>query len=330
MDKLTRRSFLKRSALASLAGAAVLAGRRGSAAAGAAAPKATLIEVARCDGCAGRDGPQCVLACRRKNAARFPEPQKPLLDYWPRKGYEDWSGKRQATDRLTPYNWLYVQTVRVEGRTLNIVRRCMHCDNPPCARLCPFGAIEAKRDGSVVIDAEVCFGGAKCRDVCPWGIPARQAGVGLYMKLAPQLAGGGVMYKCDQCHDLIAAGERPACVAACPRGAMTFGGREEIRALTEKRRGELNGHVYGVKENGGTATFYLSPVPFAAIDEALRRQGHIDGKPGRPGMPAGIANRLEELDGWGRSVLIAPVATAVAAGWAAYRTLNAEGGEDGE
>ena len=46
----------------------------------------------------------------------------------------------------------------------------------------------------------------------------RQAGVGLYLKLAPKLGGGGVMYKCDMCHDLIQQGKNPACVAACPQG----------------------------------------------------------------------------------------------------------------
>jgi Fe-S-cluster-containing dehydrogenase component len=38
--------------------------------------------------------------------------------------------------------------------------------------------------GNTVIDHSICFGGAKCRDVCPWGIPQRQASVGIYLKLA--------------------------------------------------------------------------------------------------------------------------------------------------
>ncbi|UTW69420.1 4Fe-4S dicluster domain-containing protein [Anaerobacillus sp. HL2] len=81
----------------------------------------------------------------------------------------------------------------------------MHCIDAPCQKLCPFGVIRKKPNkGAVKIDTNFCMGGAKCRTVCPWDIPQRQAGVGLYMKLAPDLAGGGVMYKCDMCSDLLA------------------------------------------------------------------------------------------------------------------------------
>lgn len=102
--------------------------------------------------------------------------------------------KKYLRDRLTPYNWLYVQKVTVDGKTV-YAPAALHADRdePTCAYLCPFGAIAKNGDGSVVIDPDGCFGGAKCRDVCPWGVPMRQAGVGLYLKLAPKLGGGGVM-----------------------------------------------------------------------------------------------------------------------------------------
>lgn len=57
-------------------------------------------------------------------------------------------------------------------------RRCMHCDNPPCANVCPFAAHTKTDEGAVVINPDLCFGGAKCRDVCPWGIPQQQAAWG--------------------------------------------------------------------------------------------------------------------------------------------------------
>jgi len=34
--------------------------------------------------------------------------------------------------------------------------------------------MEKTAEGAVVIDHESCFGGAKCRSVCPWNIPQRQ------------------------------------------------------------------------------------------------------------------------------------------------------------
>ena len=218
MDKISRRSFFRRTAAAGAAGAVIMAKGAASANAATGQPMATVIDLTRCDGCANQKTPLCVSACQTKNRSRFPEPVKPIMDYWPRKGFEDWSDKKGLRDRLTPYNWLYVQKVTVDGKTVYAPRRCMHCDEPTCAYLCPFGVIAKNGDGSVVIDPDGCFGGAKCRDVCPWGVPMRQAGVGLYLKLAPKLGGGGVMYKCDMCHDLVQQGKSPACVNACPQG----------------------------------------------------------------------------------------------------------------
>src|SRR5690606_34256316 len=143
--------------------------------------------------------------------------------------------RRDLTDRLTPYNWLAVQQVEVDGVTVSIPRRCMHCDNPACVNLCPFGASEKRPTGAVVINEELCFGGAKCRDVCPWGIRQRQAGVGLYLKVAPQYVGGGVMYACDLCSRRLDQGRVPACVEACPRGAMEVGPKEAMRQEAYRR-----------------------------------------------------------------------------------------------
>ncbi|MBI5444429.1 MAG: cytochrome b/b6 domain-containing protein [Deltaproteobacteria bacterium] len=150
--KFSRRSFL--TGVAAAAGAAVLPKGRAEAKA-AGDSYATLIDLTKCDGCEGKGTPLCVRACRDANAAKFPEPDPAKIkDYWPQKMHEDWSGKRQVTDRLTPYNWLFVQTVEVpfEGglRKVSIPRRCMHCDNPACAKLCPFGAAKKTAEGPVL------------------------------------------------------------------------------------------------------------------------------------------------------------------------------------
>ncbi len=176
---------------------------------------AMLVDLTKCDGCKDEPIPKCVKACREYNKERFPEPKKPIQPYWPRKTYEDWSDKRGKIDNLTPYNWIFVQRISIDGQELYIPRRCMHCDNPPCVRECPFGALTKQPEGNSVINDKLCFGGAKCRDVCPWHIPQRQAGVGIYLKILPKYAGGGVMYKCDLCKDKIKKGEEPACVVAC-------------------------------------------------------------------------------------------------------------------
>jgi formate dehydrogenase iron-sulfur subunit len=337
---MNRRQFLKGGL--SVAGTALVveAARPGTAqakASGGAAKAAieqvgTFIDLTRCDGCPGQKTPACVEACRVSNAERFPEPRpEDLKPYWPQKKFEDWSDKRHLTGRLTPYNWTTVQRVEVEhqGRrvTLNVPRRCMHCDNPPCAKLCPFGAQSKTALGPVVIDEELCFGGAKCRSVCPWGIPARQAGVGLYLEVAPKFAGGGVMYKCDLCHSKVAQGGSPACVEACPKQAITFGPKEQMRKLAHERVAEIGGYLYGEAENGGTSTFYASPVPFEAIHQALAEQRKASPNPEAPGfplMPVGVENYLQTSNGLASTLLLAPVAGVLAASAAAWRGMSAQ------
>lgn len=332
MTEISRRSFLKRTVAASAAGSIILSGANKVAYASETNKMqvGTLIDLTKCDGCQGQKVPACVSACRTKNARKFPEPVEDIQDYWPQKKHEDWSDKRDVTTRLTPYNWTFVQKVQVDSQNINVPRRCMHCDNPPCVNLCPFSAMEQTPEGTTNINPNVCFGGAKCRDVCPWGIPARQAGVGLYLKVAPKLAGGGVMYKCDLCYDRIKVGKEPACVEACPKGAIIYGPKEELRKQAYAIAKKINGYVYGDKENGGTSTFYVSPVPFEKIHKELVKQKEAQSNPQSPGfptMPVEVENFLDTANGMATALLVAPVATAFAAGITAYKTMQGKGEE---
>jgi formate dehydrogenase iron-sulfur subunit len=331
---ITRRTFLKRAAISGIAAAALVTGtKKAVAEIAASAQYATVIDLTKCDGCSSSPTgtPLCILACRQKNQDNYPEPEKPIMDYWPQKKHEDWSDRRDVTNRLTPYNWIYVQHLEVEhqGQMLkvHVPRRCMHCDNPPCSALCPFGVNDKTPEGPVVINTNGCFGGAKCRDVCPWQIPQRQAGVGLYKEVAPKFAGGGVMYKCDMCYDLIKQGQEPACVTACPRQAITFGPREEMRKYARSWAQENQGYIYGDSENGGTSTFYISKVPFEAISRAIKEQD-LDGKPGRVPMDVGVENPLDKPAGMMEGFLLAPIAGIMGAGLAVYQTMK--GVDDGE
>lgn len=269
--KFSRRTFLTGTAAA--AGAAFLP-KKSARAASSDESWVTLIDMTRCDGCEGEMIPKCVEACRIKNSARFPDPDPTMLnDYWPKNFHEDWSDQRENIYRLTPYNWLFVDELylEIDGRDerINIPRRCMHCDNPPCVSLCPFGTAKKDADGPVRIEPDLCFGGAKCRAVCPWSVPQRQAGVGIYTSLYPVPIGGGTMYKCDLCRDLLGKGDSPRCIGACPKDAMKIGSREEIHALADQLTEEYNGYLYGKDEHGGTATIYVSKIPFEKIDAAI-------------------------------------------------------------
>lgn len=323
MSKVNRREFLKRtSAAAVVGGITATSGIKPVEAAVIKEQYGTLIDLTKCDGCTEYESPKCMEACKEKNIDKYPEPVEKIQPYWPQKIYEDWSDKREITNRLTPYNWIFVQRATVKKGNSEIEvfmpRRCMHCDNPPCATVCPFSANEKKPQGPVVINTDVCFGGAKCRDMCPWDIPQRQAGVGLYLKIAPKFAGGGVMYKCDLCFDLVKEGKKPACVESCPKDAMLFGTKETLKDEAYKRASTIGGFVYGDKENGGTSTYYISPVSFSDIDQALKREKSI------PNMKPSIGNPMESVENIAKGLLIAPIASAFAAGIAAYRTVKGE------
>ena len=294
----------------------------------------TVIDLTKCDGCQGLPTPLCVTACRRKNEARFPEPVHPIQDYWPQTIHEDWSDKRDLTNRLTPYNWNFVEHVQVEHNgaieDVYVLRRCMHCDNATCQKLCPFSAIKKDSNGAVSINENICLGGAKCRDVCPWGIPQRQAGVGLYLDIAPTFAGGGVLYKCDLCRDLLTQGEKPRCETACPHNALMSGPKEEMKAYAQKRAQQIGGYIYGDTQNGGSSTFYISKVPFAKISKAIaeNKKAQEDKKPGRPLMPEDVENYLDTEKGMAIGILTAPIAGAALAVVAAYKTMKGEKVDD--
>lgn len=327
--KISRRAFLAGTAAATVA-VAVPRGR-----ANAAVPKhgtvATLIDLTHCDGCPDFATPKCVDSCRIKNADRFPEPDPAMLkDYWPKKFHEDWSDKRDITSRLTPYNWTFIDRVSVEldgkKQELTIPRRCMHCETPSCVTLCPFGSAKQEANGVIYIDSEQCFGGAKCRKVCPWDVPQRQAGVGPYTMLDPMPVGGGAMFKCDLCRDLLATGQEPACVTSCPKNAIQIGLKDEIVARAEQLAEEYGGYLYGRDEHGGTNTIYISKVPFEEIDRAILAKAKDPKKALRFNDPENQGNKQH---GFSKAALIAPLA-GVAAAFVATATATNNKGDDDE
>jgi len=263
---------------------------------------ATLIDIRKCIGCEA-----CVEACQEVNEPKFPEPEKPFPKMYPsRVKVSDWSDERDVMDRLTPYNWLFIQeatvTVNGEEQTFTIPRRCMHCQNPPCA--------------------DICLGGSKCKAVCPWHIPERQTGVGLYLDVLPAFAGNGVMYKCDRCYDRLEQGELPACIEVCPENVQKIGPRDEIIKEAHAIAKEINGHIYGEKENGGTNTIYVSPVPFEELNKAMEKG------PGKPHMKP-VEDSMAHADNLAKAMVIAPLAGAAAALGKFYKfTKNDNGSEE--
>jgi len=107
------------------------------------------------------------------------------------------------------------------GVDYSVPLQCRQCDNAPCVEICPAGALERDDpDSPVVVREDRCVGCNWCTLACPFGVIRVDAA-------------RGAVIKCDQCVQRVQRGEPPACVAACPTGALGFKALDEI--LEEKR-----------------------------------------------------------------------------------------------
>jgi formate dehydrogenase iron-sulfur subunit len=133
--------------------------------------------------------------------------------------------------------------------------------------------------------------------------------------------GNGVMYKCDLCADRLAANQTPGCIEACPREALLIGTKSSIEKLARHRADRISGYIYGNTQNGGTATLYVSPVPFTEINKTMTK------KPGQPDMKENVPRRMAGTDPLAKAVLAAPVLGMAAGvlGWLLGRKGKAEG-----
>lgn len=101
--------------------------------------------------------------------------------------------------------------------------QCRHCQDAACLAACPSGAMRRDEVSDVVyVDATRCRGCWMCVMSCPFGavVPAAAAKVAV---------------KCDACKDM----EAPACVAACPTGALSCGDEAAYHKVLAARRGRV-------------------------------------------------------------------------------------------
>jgi molybdopterin-containing oxidoreductase family iron-sulfur binding subunit len=272
---LTRRDFLKLSS-AGAAGTVMLGVTAGVPTAwGAMSDKrlAMVIDLRRCVGCGA-----CIIACKNENNI-----QTDIA----------WASKISRTVGKFPnVRYEYVPTL------------CNQCENAPCVKGCPTGAMY-KGDGNITMhDPAKCIGCKNCIVQCPYDEvhynknkthkfwrddKSLMEGVTASAVEVTQKVGGtvipyynpnrelsragtglrykGIVEKCTLCDHRVKKEELPYCVEACPAKARIFGDLNDPNSEVNKLLGKFSS--WRLKENLGTEpkVFYIRSFNAATYEK---------------------------------------------------------------
>ena len=139
-----------------------------------------VVDSRRCFGCHG-----CEVACKAENDV-------PLGHYIRQTIYHDFERENRQMARIM------------------VPMACQHCEDAPCLKACPCGALHKGAGGTVQVDYDLCSGHSACKDACPYGA--------IYIDPVANQA-----IKCHNCTHRLEVGLEPACVPTCPSEALFFG-----------------------------------------------------------------------------------------------------------
>lgn len=166
-------------------------------------------------------------------------------------------------------NWRRVG--EIEGGVFPLAQRwhlsmgCNHCIEPSCMLGCPVKAYSKDAlTGIVDHNPDTCIGCQYCTWNCSYGVPQFNAE-------------RGVVGKCDMCHSRLTAGDQPACVNACPSGAIAI----EIVDAAAWRLSPGHGNAPGLPAvtDSLSTTRLTMPAKAAELLDAIRR---VDGERVQP------------------------------------------------
>lgn len=233
-----------------------------------------VIDLDKCVACQG-----CTIACRMENNTPVVPPDQAALGRSVR-----WNDVFPMPINPTEEVGEYPKI-----KTEYMTRPCMHCENPPCIKVCPVGATFINEEGIVEQNYARCIGCRFCTVGCPYGVryfnwyapeweaplaehlnPDRVEGSGVLE--GPAVRPLGVVEKCTYCiHRLHKARAQaaaegrefradeyvPACVQTCTGKARFFGDLDDPESAVSQLT--LNTRAFHLLEDAGThpKTTYL-------------------------------------------------------------------------
>lgn len=196
----------------------------------------------------------CVVACNEQNG-------NPAAINWRRVG--------EVEGGHYPYTQRY-----------HLSMGCNHCLEPSCLIGCPVEAYtKDSRTGVVLHNADTCIGCQYCTWNCSYGVP----------QYNPER---GVVGKCDLCHNRLSDGMAPACVAACPEGAIAV----EIVNVAQWRADFVAAEAPGLPSAGDSTSTTRVTLP----EDLLPDTGRVDTQriaPEAPHWPLVLMLVLTQLSG---------------------------------
>jgi len=160
---------------------------------------------------------------------------------------------------------------------------CNHCIDPACLIGCPTESyIKIDETGIVVHDDDSCIGCQYCTWNCPYGVPTYHEE-------------RNIVTKCHMCHERLDEGQSPACVQACPAGAIMIEAVnvEEWLAGDIDEQGNMP-HLVDARVTNATTRYTMSDAQRAEMENMQKADEHLL-KPFHSEMPLVFMTTLTQI-----------------------------------